>query len=221
MPAMIWDETLQAFKEATTPKIWNESINAFVDSEGKAYNGSEWVDAYGDLPGTSIIVGQDYTLGSGAHTNTNGTIKVKCLSKSSSTAVMQTYGITAGAWPGDGDLTSSYRGYFGNLASAISGVRLATGTTTSNITPSGSYDPIFSSAKDSYSFNADTTNKYSWLSGSRNISSGSVNYWVAWAISSSGSVRESTTTNNHVSAPYFILNLTNIKIKKDGTIVIR
>lgn len=220
MPAMIWDSTSQAFKEAKNPKIHSESINVFVDSKGKVYNGTEWVDVYGDLPGTSIIVGQDYTLGSGAHTNTNGTIKVKCLSKSSSTAVMQTYGITAGTWPGDGDLTSSYRGYFGNLASAISGVKLATGTTTSNVSPSGSYDPILSSAKASYSFNADSTNKQSWLTGSRNINSGSINYWVAYVISSSGSVRESNTTNNHVSAPYFTLNLTNIKIQKDNTIII-
>lgn len=219
MSALIYDNSASAFKEAENPKI---NVNGtFVDSNGMVYKDGVWKEGYSNVkPGTAMVVGQDYALGSGAHTNTNRTIKVKCLSKSSSTAVMQTYGITAGAWPGDGDLTSSYRGYFGNLASAISGVRLATGTTTSDITPSGSYDPIFSSAKDSYSFNADSTNRYSWLSGSRNISSGSVNYWVAWTISSNGRVRESTTTNNHVSAPYFTLNLTNIKIQKDNTIII-
>lgn len=46
MPAMIWDETIQAFKEADTPKIWNESAQAFVDAEGKVYNGSEWIDCF-------------------------------------------------------------------------------------------------------------------------------------------------------------------------------
>lgn len=88
---------------------------------------------------SSISAGSEYNLGSGAKTNKNGTIRVKCLSKSGTTAVMQTYGVTAGAWPGAGDLTSSYSSYWGDLTGAISGVKLPTGTSTSVLLPSNHF----------------------------------------------------------------------------------
>lgn len=56
MPAMIWDSTLQAYKETDTPKIWNESAQAFVDCEGKMYNGSAWVDVF-SLPIRNFTIG--------------------------------------------------------------------------------------------------------------------------------------------------------------------
>lgn len=48
MPAMIWDETLQAFKEADAPNIWNESAQAFVNAGGKVWNetSQSWKDVF-------------------------------------------------------------------------------------------------------------------------------------------------------------------------------
>lgn len=224
MPALIYDETTSAFKEASNPKIYKDTTNAFVDSEGKVYNGTEWVDVYGDKPGTAIEVGQDYNLGSGAHTNTNGIIQIRCLSKSSNTAVVQTYGVTIGSWPGSGDLTASYRSYFGNLADAISGVRFHTVTVTkvdkhavySNSAPEGSYDVLLAASSRFAQFGPDYNNHGAWT--------GSFYYpFTTFDTKSYVYIRlgqydgypdTGGSYPGFVLAPYFTLDLTKVKIKK-------
>ena len=226
MPALIYDTSTQLFKEAENPKIYNESINAFVDSEGKVYNGTEWVDVYGDKPGTAIEAGQDYNLGSGAHTNTNGIIQIRCLSKSNNIAVVQTYGVTIGSWPGSGDLTASYRSYFGNLADAISGVKFHTVTATkvdkqvvySNSAPEGSYDVLLAASSRFAQFGPDYNNHGAWT--------GSFLYYQAtptiqtqtyvyiFYAGYSNYPDTGGSTGGFVLAPYFTLDLTKVKIKK-------
>lgn len=157
---------------------------------------------------TSIAVNGTYTLGGGAKTNNNGTITVKCLSKNGNVAVMQTYGVTAGSWPGSGDLSSSYSSYWGTLSSAISGVMLPTGSTTSNISPSGSY-AILQSAADNYSsFGA--ANSGAWLGTP--YGSG-----YAYYVYSSGNVYGYDTSDSYVCAPLFNLDLSKVNVS-DGVI---
>lgn len=184
---------------------------AWVNSNGKVYNEeqSAWEDGWGgSIP--EPAVGTDYTLGSGAATNKGGTISVKCLSTDGETAIMQTYGVTAGAWPSSGDLTASYTSFWGSLSSAISGVKLPTGSSSSNINPSGSYAVLQSAAGAYSSFGAGTN--HAWLGTSR--SSG-----YACNVRSDGNVSSVSTSYSYVCAPYFTLDLTKVKINVDYTIV--
>lgn len=56
MPALIWDSATSAWKEASTPKVYNSNSNAFVDCGGKMYNGSAWVDVF-SLPIRNFTIG--------------------------------------------------------------------------------------------------------------------------------------------------------------------
>jgi hypothetical protein len=156
---------------------------------------------------TAIAVNSDYTLGSGAKTNKSGTIKVKCLSISGTTAVMQTYGVTAGSWPGSGDLTSSYSSFWGDLAPAISGVKLPTGTSSST-NPAGSYSVLVSAAGSYSSFGASSDR--AWLGTA--YSSG-----YAYYVFSDGNVYNYNTGGSLVCAPLFNLDLSKVNAS-DGEI---
>ena len=48
MPALIYDTTTQAFKDAETPKIYSSGDGAYVDAHGKIWdeNAQAWVDAW-------------------------------------------------------------------------------------------------------------------------------------------------------------------------------
>lgn len=204
MPALIYDNSASAFKEAENPKI---NVNGtFVDSNGMVYKDSAWKEGYSAfIKGVDAVqVNGVYTLGSGAHTNRNGTITVICLSKSDNTAVMQTYGVTAGAWPGSGDLTSSYSSYWGALSSAISYVKLPTGSSSSNISPSGSYTILQSAAGNYGSFGAQSDG--AWL-GTVGASTSN-----AWYVKSDGEVSYNRATHRYVIAPYFTLDLTKVVV---------
>lgn len=204
MPALIYDNSASAYKEAENPKI---NINGtFVDSNGMVYKDSVWKEGYSAfIKGVDAVqVNGEYTLGSGAHTNKNGTIRVKCLSKSGNTAVMQTYGITAGIWPGRGDLTTSYKSYFGNLASAVSNLRLPTGTSTSDIIPSGSYSVLCSAAYNYISF--ESTHTSAWLATL-------YDNLHCYTVGANGLVNGNTDYRNTcVIAPYFTLDLTKVVV---------
>lgn len=206
MPALIYDNSASAFKEAENPKI---NVNdTFVDSNGMVHKDGIWKEGYSAfIKGVDAVqVNGVYTLGSGAHTNRGGTISVKCLSKSGNTAVMQTYGVTGASWPGSGDLTSSYSSYWGTLSSAISGVKLPTGSSTSNISPSGSYEILRSAAGNARSFGA-TVVQDAWL-GTSDYDGGA--YLVVY---SNGNVGYTLAISSLcVIAPYFTLDLTKVKV---------
>ena len=161
---------------------------------------------------SSISAGSEYNLGSGAKTNQNGTIRVKCLSKSGTTAVMQTYGVTAGAWPGESDLTSSYSSYWGDLSGAISGVALpkwGSGTGTSGTTnPADSKAVLVSAAGNYSSFGAAYSGAWLGTAGG----SGSAYY-----VYSGGGVYSGGTSNSCVCAPLFNLDLSKVNVS-GGTI---
>lgn len=228
MPAMIWDSTSQAFKEAENPKIYKDTANAFVDSDGMVHNGAAQVEAYSaGLPGTSIVVGQDYTLGSGAQ-GYRGNITARCLSKSSTTAILHTYGVAYEGWPGAGLLDSKYASNWGSLGSAISDVKLPEGTITydsysetyslfeSSInTPPGSLS-VLRSIRDQYHVT-------SWLRNEGWYGNKST-YGPYFIYQDPTSDYRCLNTNyyqmSYNVAPYFTLDLTKVKIQKDNTIII-
>ena len=159
---------------------------------------------------SEIEVGEIYTLGNGAKTNQNNSIQVKCLSIDNETAIMQTYGVTAGPWPGEGDLTETYSSYFGELSSAISGVKLPTGNNANNIEPSGAYDVLKTVANNHSSFGAEYD--YVWLGTLNGDASGFAHF-----VNSNGDVYSYGTSSSLISAPYFTLNLSKVLIN-DGVI---
>lgn len=57
MPALIYDTTTQAFKDADTPKIYSSSDGAFVDAHGKIWDetAQAWVDAWDTSTGYELF----------------------------------------------------------------------------------------------------------------------------------------------------------------------
>lgn len=127
MPALIYDETTSAFKEASNPKIYKESVSAFGDSGAKVYKDGVWVDAYSavaKLEKNAVYVLGDTKYGG----NSDGKVRAQCFSISSDgkTAQLQTDGMDARdrSWAMSGDVSWYYKnnGNFGNLKYAVSNV---------------------------------------------------------------------------------------------------
>lgn len=219
MSAKIYDTTQQAFVDAEVPKV-NDG-NAFVDSEGKSYNGSEWVEDWASF--AKLIVGNAYTLGSGAYVTTisatNGVEsppKATCLAIQDKRALMQSWGITNDITyrtEGQVDLTEKTKALFGNLISAISNVRLPSGTSINDLRVywNNTYDASYTS----------TVYNILW-DAAKKIYSISPGFGAAWlaehetAIDSNGLYRTNV-GNNFVICPSFIIDLT--KVKLNGTTI--
>lgn len=135
---------------------------------------------------------------------------------------MQTYGVTKGLWPGAGDLTSTYAGYWGELAGAITNVKLPTGTSKESISPAGdnfaTYNILVSAAGAYSSFGAASYGGYggaAWLGTPTGRGD-------AYYVLSGGSVVDNPnfhTSTSFVCAPCFSLDLSRCGISTDGTII--
>lgn len=173
-------------------------------------------------------VGSTYKLGSGAHTGGTADLECVVLDVDGNNAVCITKGVYGAAWPGTDSLDSIRGSYFGDLASAVSGLYLpraqggTPGPTTTAPTGVSVYDgSAWVDSQNAYSILFSVCNNrpdvgatyanYVWLGTS-------VNELQAWAIFTGGYDSNNGKSINEIVAPSFILDLT--KVKLHGSLIV-
>jgi hypothetical protein len=175
-----------------------------------------------------FVIGSTYKLGSGAHTA--GSIDLECvvLDIIGTNAICQSKGIYGAAWPGISELTSIKSTYFGDLASAVSGLYLPRGNADGSETTTTPTD-IF--VYDGSSF----VNTYSSTAKASLVSAATIGYSIgatflesslgtsynagsSWLVKANGDFNYRNKSGNCVIAPTFILDLTKVKLHGDRII---
>lgn len=156
----------------------------------------------------------------------NRVFRAKCIYKSGNSAIMLSYGVNIGAWPGSGTL--SVPTCFADFSSAMSNFRLPTGSSTSNIAVSGASgeeatsDKLLSILKSAASganslrqvVGVGTFVEASWLGTQYNTDNA---YYISWSAYFGNRAK----TNSLVIAPAFNLDLTKVKINPINVISLK